>query len=228
LVSTTPASSPANPLTTTTLITTQQPLHKQQTIRATSSGGSGAANVEDTDTASGSDGSGDAESEANRRQSKVGSERGKLQRLVESSWFVTAIMICIALNTVAMAAWFPKIDEPAERVLTALNYIFTAAFLAEMVAKMVAYGLWGYFVYKVTERDSQYRSSRWWNRFDCVVVVVSVVEVILVLSSGSSLGGLSVLRTLRLLRVLKLAANWKTMNRLISTIVAGDSYSLVC
>jgi len=142
-----------------------------------------------------------------------------LKRVVEHNYFVNTIVILIVTNTVCLACWYPLMPEWADQMLSALNYVFSAAFLIEMVLKMGAYGIKEYFFHVYDHaNDSPNRSSRQWNWFDSTVVVSSAVELVLALSDTSDTQGLSVLRSFRIVRILKLGKNWTTMHRLIAAI----------
>ena len=54
-----------------------------------------------------------------------------------------------------------------------------------------------------------------WNCFDFLIVALSLVEL---LAEGVS--GLSMLRSFRLLRVFKLAKSWKSLNDILTIMVA--------
>lgn len=162
----------------------------------------------------------------------------KTSKLVESTPFVIVVIVLILGNTIVMAIEHPGMSEDLAFSLFVLNCFFTGCFVIEMILKMTAYSITGYFfdleIHKTrwdkpeeekTEHDLEIdairdrnRSSASWNRFDSLVVFVSVIEIIVVLTVGDGVAGLAILRTFRLLRVLKLGQSWKTMNKLITTI----------
>mmetsp|Transcript_8574 Transcript_8574/g.25632 ORF Transcript_8574/g.25632 Transcript_8574/m.25632 type:complete len:1547 (-) Transcript_8574:159-4799(-) len=129
----------------------------------------------------------------------------KVQRLVESNEFNTFIMLVIVANTIAMCCYYAQMPESMENDLFIANLVFTGIFIVEVILKMCADGVLGYF-------------GTSWNVFDFVVVLASIVEGTLQLAGSSSVGFLSVLRIFRLFRVIRLAQHWETMGHLISTI----------
>jgi hypothetical protein len=72
------------------------------------------------------------------------------------------------------------------------NYIFSAAYLIEMILKLLGFGIIGYL-------------GDPFNLFDGTIVIISILEF--VLQSESS--GFAILRGFRLLRVLKLVKRFK-------------------
>ena len=83
-----------------------------------------------------------------------------------------------------------------------MNYYFTIFFLFEMLIKLYALGLRGYFFVG-------------WNRFDFVIVSVSVVDVVVQIFAGSLLAqiqvGTSITRIFRVMRVSRLFKLFKQL-----------------
>jgi hypothetical protein len=100
-----------------------------------------------------------------------------------------------------------------------LNDIFTWAFVAEMIIKLLGLGFTEYI------KDS-------FNKFDAVIVILSLVEFVLVNTGfGGNLGAFSALRGFRLLRVFKLARGWKQLRILLKamamSIIALSTFSVL-
>ena len=153
--------------------------------------------------------------------------RMNLQSKIENLVFALLINLAIVANTITMALSHPRMSTTLDDYITISNYVFTAIFTLEVIIKMTAYGIKDYFVHKHTINDSVYRSSRGWNIFDFVIVVVSILEVILYVSgSGSTFSGLSIIRVVRLLRILKFMSKAKGMQRLLNAISNGAAASI--
>ncbi|XP_035981211.1 sodium channel protein type 3 subunit alpha isoform X2 [Fundulus heteroclitus] len=114
----------------------------------------------------------------------------KLRPFVLHRYFDLAIIACLILNTILMAMdHYPLSYEVAE-LLHISNLVFLTIFTAELLLKVLALGVKGYFQVR-------------WHILDCVIVITGLLEVML-----SDVEGLSVLRSLRLLRPLRLARWW--------------------
>ncbi|XP_071106235.1 voltage-dependent T-type calcium channel subunit alpha-1G-like isoform X3 [Haliotis cracherodii] len=107
-------------------------------------------------------------------------------KIVESKFFQRGILGAILLNTLSMGVEYHKQPDELTLILEYSNVAFSILFGAEMLSKLLAYGLYGYI-------------SDGFNVFDGFIVILSIVE----LAQGGA-SGLSVLRTFRLLRILKL------------------------
>lgn len=91
--------------------------------------------------------------------------------------------------------------------LDLFNQVCSWIFVAELIIKLTGLG----FV--------EYSRDRF-NLFDSFIVVISLVELISLYVSGNAISsGITVLRSFRMLRILKLARNWKSFRKLLSTIV---------
>ena len=90
--------------------------------------------------------------------------------------------------------------------LDLFNQVCSWIFVAELIIKLTGLG----FV--------EYSRDRF-NLFDSFIVVISLVELISLYVSGNAISsGITVLRSFRMLRILKLARNWKSFRKLLSTI----------
>lgn len=91
------------------------------------------------------------------------------------------------------------VDLPQAYLLEKVNIAFTIIFTLEMIIKLIALGIKGYF------------RGTWFNSFDCLIVIASLIDLILtntiLRSSGKDvkINLVTALRALRLLRVFKLA-----------------------
>ena len=136
----------------------------------------------------------DEEEEEKEKEAHTG-----LAAFVNHAYFGNFIVCCILLNTVTLS--MDSFPEPGfmssvENVNVILSYIF----IVEMLLKLPALGIKGYF-------------SDAFNVFDCAIVCVSIVEIIIAMAGDGEGGasGLSALRTFRLFRVFKLAKEWNEL-----------------
>lgn len=126
--------------------------------------------------------------------------RVKLRRIVMSDDFSNAIMSCIAFNVVFMAIEFHGQPDELTMVVDGANIVFCMIFAGEMVAKLIAIGLFEYI-------------SDGFNVFDGTIVIISLIEL------GGGGGGLSVLRTFRLVRVFRLISFLPTLQKQIAVMI---------
>ena len=122
--------------------------------------------------------------------------------------FTLIITLCIIMNTVVLALdSFPEDPEMLE-VTDMLNSLFTWAFFAEMVIKLLGLGFREYC------RDS-------FNIFDALIVILSMIDLVLTATSDgdSATGALSAFRGVRLLRVFKLARSWTSFREILAKIL---------
>ncbi|KAM4554439.1 sodium channel protein type 4 subunit alpha B-like [Fundulus diaphanus] len=114
----------------------------------------------------------------------------KLRPFVLHRYFDLAIIACLILNTIFMAMEHYPMSYEVAKLQHISNLVFLAIFTAELLLKVLALGVKGYFQVR-------------WHILDCVIVITGLLEVML-----SDVKGLSVLRSLRLLRPLRLARWW--------------------
>ena len=110
----------------------------------------------------------------------------------QNVYFENFVLVCILLNTVAMALlWF---DQPKDmpKFMENINYFFICVFTAEAVIKIVALG-------KVYFYDS-------WNRYDFAIVVITILILSLQFVNISIHFGIgfTVMRSLRIGRIIRL------------------------
>jgi len=84
--------------------------------------------------------------------------------MLSSKKFDLFVMLMIALNTIVLAITWSNEPVLVTKVIEILNQIFTFIFLAEAIAKLIAFG-------------SRYFSDSW-NRFDFVIVLGSIAGFI--------------------------------------------------
>jgi len=130
-----------------------------------------------------------------------------LFRMVSSSVFEVVIFGLIILNCVFLALDRPTLDSTSglAKAIRGMDFFFAFVFLLEMLAKIVAHGLWhqdgrGYF-----------RNS--WNILDSVVVVISFVSL--------GFPQVSVARALRALRPLRLVVRSKNIQVVVNALIAA-------
>ena len=122
--------------------------------------------------------------------------RGRLGLFLRSrrfEWFITAVIV---LNAVTLGLeTYPAVMDAAGPTLLLFDKVVLAIFVAEIAAKLVAFGT-RFF------RDP-------WNWFDLVIVGIALVP---------TSGALSVLRALRILRVLRLVSVVPSLRRVVGAL----------
>lgn len=123
----------------------------------------------------------------------------RLRDILESRRFANFITGVILVNaaTLGLETW-PAAVATAGGVLSALDALCLAIFVAELAAKLIVY------------RGAFFRSG--WNIFDFVIVAISLLP---------ASGPLSVLRALRILRVLRLLSVVPEMRRVVSSLLGA-------
>ncbi|XP_008410035.1 sodium channel protein type 4 subunit alpha-like isoform X2 [Poecilia reticulata] len=109
----------------------------------------------------------------------------KLRPFVLSQFFDLGIIVCIIINTVFMAVEHHRMTMDFQWKLANLHLVFTAIFTAELLLKVLALGIKGYF--KVS-----------WHIFDFIIVIHSLLDFFLSGIEGLSLFSVALLRPLRL------------------------------
>ena len=112
--------------------------------------------------------------------------RQKVQAAVEHPYFTRAVVFCITVNTVSLAAEHHGQSDDLTLTIEITNAIFAFVFLVEVCLRVVSVGAKEYFY------DG-------FNVCDAIIVALGIVEVFV------NSGGISVLRSFRLLRMFKLA-----------------------
>lgn len=121
-----------------------------------------------------------------------------------SHWlFTLVITLLIGANTIVLAMEKYPEDPEQEKISYDLNIIFTWAFFAEMLIKLIGLGFREYC------RDH-------FNIFDAVVVVLSLIDIVVVsYTDRYDTPALSAFRGVRLLRIFKLARSWSSFREIL-------------
>lgn len=126
--------------------------------------------------------------------------------------FDICMMVTIVCNIIIMAMTYEGSSVIYDKVLNAINYVFTAIFMAESIVKLIALGPKKYFI-----------SS--WNRFDFLVVLASIIDVVFDLVGGNlsyfrvAPQLASAFRVLRVVRVFKLIKSFTGLQQIIQTLL---------
>lgn len=124
---------------------------------------------------------------------------GKVQAVLESTWFQNAIIGLIVVNAITLGLeTSDRVMAVAGPALHLFDKIVLAIFTIEVLVKLVVYR--GHF-----HKDP-------WNLFDLGVVTVALLP---------ATGGLAVLRSLRILRVLRLVSAVPSMRRIVGALLAA-------
>jgi hypothetical protein len=146
--------------------------------------------------------------------------RVKLWEFALGQSFEVFIAIIIILNVLTMGMEHYDMSDNFVLFLQISNYIFTAIFIFEMVAKQAALGLARYHC----------GLSKNWNNFDVFIVFISILGILIDDVIGSDNvpvdpSMLKVLRILRVARILKLLKNAKDL--MVLLMVVAESLSQV-
>ena len=135
-------------------------------------------------------------------------------------FILTLIVVSACLLAPQCDKDWPKEGSSAETTLAVVDYFFTAAFAAEMAAKVTAYtALSGPRAYL---KDG-------WNALDGFIVAMSLLTVALSSAGGGLGGNLKVFRVLRVLRPLRVIKNVPSLKLVIdATLVSLPSILTVC
>lgn len=162
--------------------------------------------------------------EINQAKRTLGQQAGALARLgaektrgaaiwaVQQRWFDGTILALIVLGTMLLAVDSARLEKDVllgeasavvlAQVLYYINVSFTAIFIVEMLVKMAAFSLCGYF------EDG-------WNWLDFFIVIISVIGLMDFLPALKSLRAL---RALRALRPLRLVSRYPEMQLVVEAI----------
>ncbi|CAK1595367.1 unnamed protein product [Parnassius mnemosyne] len=132
--------------------------------------------------------------------------RRACRKAVKSQAFYWAIIVLVFLNTLVLASEHYQQPHYLDDFQNYANYLFVVLFTIEMLVKMYALGIQGYFV-------------SLFNRFDCFVMVCSIVELALTHTDIIPQLGISVLRCVRLLRVFKVTKYWRSLSNLVASLL---------
>ena len=143
--------------------------------------------------------------------------RRRLVRLVISRRFELAVVLVIALSSLALAIPWAGMDEQSSlaRVLFGLDIVFAVLFGLEAAVKIVAYGF-------ALHRGSYLRDA--WNVFDFAVTLLTILGLVL-----SDLKTFRVLRTFRPLRMMHENKRMKvTVSTLARSVPSFGNVLLLC
>ncbi|TRY66853.1 hypothetical protein DNTS_033024 [Danionella cerebrum] len=132
--------------------------------------------------------------------------RRKCHGWVKAKSFYWWVLLVVMMNTLVIATEHHNQTEGLTNFQDTANVILLACFTIEMIMKMYAFGLRGYFM-------------SIFNRFDCFVVTIGIMEIILVGSGIMTPLGISVMRCIRLLRLFKLTKYWTSLNNLVASLL---------
>eukprot|EP01065_Artemidia_motanka_P016646 TRINITY_DN2025_c3_g1_i2.p1 TRINITY_DN2025_c3_g1~~TRINITY_DN2025_c3_g1_i2.p1 ORF type:complete len:2034 (+),score=727.75 TRINITY_DN2025_c3_g1_i2:76-6177(+) len=132
---------------------------------------------------------------------------------VKHAAFNNFILVCICLSSMTLVLENPRVKpgDTTETLLQFGNWIFTGIFLAEMILKVIAFGL----VFGRSDPDPPYLLDSW-NVMDGFIVIASVLSVIL---QGLNLGILKVFLTFRALRPLRVISRNRGLRMVVITLI---------
>eukprot|EP01064_Diplonema_japonicum_P039661 TRINITY_DN9_c4_g1_i1.p1 TRINITY_DN9_c4_g1~~TRINITY_DN9_c4_g1_i1.p1 ORF type:complete len:1736 (+),score=356.14 TRINITY_DN9_c4_g1_i1:114-5321(+) len=140
--------------------------------------------------------------------------RQRMAQFIETKHFNRIVLALIFLNCVFLAMEDPTDKDnmsTVNKVVVYSEYVFAAAFSAEMGVRIAALGLY--------ENSFSYLRDPW-NVVDGVIVVSAVTTIIVDLASGGAGAGVAIsgLRALRLLRPLRAASKVEQVHIIISSL----------
>uniref|UniRef100_A0A3P9CYE0 Sodium channel protein n=1 Tax=Maylandia zebra TaxID=106582 RepID=A0A3P9CYE0_9CICH len=122
---------------------------------------------------------------------------------ITNPFFDLVIIICIIVSTIFTAMeHYPMMEEFMETLVIA-ELVFRVIFAAEMIIKLVALGLHGYFQVR-------------WHIFDFILVIISLVQLGL-----ADVEGLSLLHSFLPFRVFRLARWWPMLHMFLKIVWAS-------
>ncbi|XP_061719526.1 sodium channel protein para isoform X5 [Cydia pomonella] len=147
--------------------------------------------------------------------------RLKTFRLIENTYFETAVITMILLSSLALA--LEDVHLPHRPILQDILYymdrIFTVIFFLEMLIKWLALGFQKYF-------------TNAWCWLDFIIVMVSLINFVAALCGAGGIQAFKTMRTLRALRPLRAMSRMQGMrvvvNALVQAIPSIFNVLLVC
>ncbi len=130
-----------------------------------------------------------------------------MYNMVTSTVFEAIVFCLILLNCVFLALDRPTLESSSglARAIRGMDFFFAFVFLFEMVAKMIAHGLW------FPDGRGYFRNN--WNILDATVVVISFISL--------GFPQVSFARALRALRPLRLVVRSKNIQVVVNALVAA-------
>uniref|UniRef100_A0A8C4YGC5 Voltage-dependent L-type calcium channel subunit alpha n=1 Tax=Gopherus evgoodei TaxID=1825980 RepID=A0A8C4YGC5_9SAUR len=132
--------------------------------------------------------------------------RKRCRLAVKSVSFYWMVLILVFLNTLTIASEHDNQPNWLTQIQTYANKVLLSLFTLEMLLKVYALGLQGYFI-------------SFFNRFDCFVVCGGILETALVELQVMEPLGISVLRCVRLLRIFKVTRHWASLSNLVASLL---------
>jgi hypothetical protein len=127
--------------------------------------------------------------------------------ITEQAKFDSAIMVCIMMNTILMAADHFGQGENFQIFLEFANYLFALIFTIEAILKLAAYKRKAYF-------------AESWNRFDFLIVCGTNIGLVIKWATGMNIGSIAtVIRTFRIGRIFRLINGAKGLRQLFNTLI---------
>ncbi|CAF1182010.1 unnamed protein product [Didymodactylos carnosus] len=122
----------------------------------------------------------------------------KLNRFIETNFFIGAIFVCICLNTLCLSIEYHGQPHLMTQILEYINFGFAVIFLLEMILKLIAMGMFQYI------KDPA-------NIFDGLIAIISLTEIYQ--------SNISALRAFRMLRIFRLISFLPGIKRQIAIMV---------
>lgn len=127
-----------------------------------------------------------------------------MKRFVFSKSFEKFLILVVVFNTIILSLDGLFTDPSILNIFHVLNTFFAIVFLVEMIVKIMALSLQGYF-YDIS------------NKFDSLVAIISIIEVTLDANDVSQ-KTIKILRIFRIIRVIRLLRSLKFMKMIIEVL----------
>lgn len=126
--------------------------------------------------------------------------RTSLLKVIDNKWFERTVLLLIAVSTISLAFETPldRANSHKLYILRRLDTSMTVCFTAEMLIKIVTFGL-------IFNGKHSYLLSGW-NLLDFTVVVSALLSLV---TGSANLGVLKALRAIRVLRPLRMIKRHK-------------------
>ncbi|XP_076801184.1 voltage-dependent L-type calcium channel subunit alpha-1D-like isoform X4 [Clavelina lepadiformis] len=132
--------------------------------------------------------------------------------IANNSVFNNGIFVCIMLSSISLACEDPiNPDSYLNFILEHFDYVFTGIFAAEIVIKMIAYGV-------VLHKGSFCRN--YFNLLDLLVVIVSIISIF---GNSETISVIKILRVLRVLRPLRAINRAKGLKHVVQCVIVAIS-----
>ena len=140
--------------------------------------------------------------------------RGQQFMTARPTQMFLGLVICASFLTIVCEAQI-QADEGSRAafVLSCLDFVFLAIFIAELLVNLFSFWWWPFW------QDG-------WLRFDFAVVALSICQLVLEYTVGSSVPGIKQLRVLRTFRIIKAFGRNKELRKIIQAVVASIGRTL--